>query len=110
MVSIWQNSDQGQVPGIAGNVDLNVFNGTLDRLPLLGKPAPSEPEEPSNEYAYLFGFADLAARLGANVVGDPLENEHASARHGHPISHQLTTRGEMVYWAEHNRAEFYPAA
>lgn len=29
---IWQYSDAGKVPGIAGNVDLNEFNGTLDEL------------------------------------------------------------------------------
>lgn len=28
----WQYSDLGVVPGVGGNVDLNVFNGTLDEL------------------------------------------------------------------------------
>jgi GH25 family lysozyme M1 (1,4-beta-N-acetylmuramidase) len=106
-VSIWQHSSSGQVPGIAGDVDLNVFNGDLSRLALLGKPAS---EQPADEFQYLFGFADLAARLGRGVVGDPLENEHAAERNGHPINHQLTTHGEMVYWSQHNRAEFYAAA
>jgi lysozyme len=31
-VAIWQYSSSGSVPGIAGNVDLNVFNGTLAEL------------------------------------------------------------------------------
>lgn len=30
--TIWQYSDSGKVPGIAGNVDLNEFNGTLADL------------------------------------------------------------------------------
>lgn len=28
----WQFSDQGQLPGVKGHVDLDVFNGTLDEL------------------------------------------------------------------------------
>jgi lysozyme len=31
-VAVWQYSSSGSVPGIAGNVDLNVFNGTLAEL------------------------------------------------------------------------------
>ena len=30
--SFWQHTDAGDVPGIKGNVDLNVFNGTLEEL------------------------------------------------------------------------------
>ena len=28
----WQHTDVGSVPGIEENVDLNVFNGTLEEL------------------------------------------------------------------------------
>jgi len=30
--SFWQYSDKGSVPGITGNVDLNLFNGNMQRL------------------------------------------------------------------------------
>lgn len=30
--NFWQDSENGQVPGITGNVDLNVFNGSADAL------------------------------------------------------------------------------
>jgi lysozyme len=30
--SIWQSGDHGVVPGVSGNVDVNVFNGTLSDL------------------------------------------------------------------------------
>lgn len=35
--TIWQHSDEGRVPGISGNVDLNIFNGTRAQLLALGK-------------------------------------------------------------------------
>lgn len=37
-VAFWQYSDKGQVPGINGDVDLNVFNGDLSRMAFYGKP------------------------------------------------------------------------
>jgi hypothetical protein len=37
VVSFWQYSSSGQIPGIVGDVDLNVFNGTAEHLPLMGK-------------------------------------------------------------------------
>lgn len=37
-IAIWQHSDQGSVPGIAGAVDLNRFLGTAEELAALGKP------------------------------------------------------------------------
>lgn len=70
------------------------------------QPNPGVPDGPQ----FTLGFADLAARLGRDVVGDPLENEHSTSRDGHAVNHQLTTRGEMVYWMEANRCDFYPAA
>lgn len=47
-VAIWQ-SGQGAVPGIAGPVDLDTFNGTRDQLLRYGKPAP--PRLPFDEAA-----------------------------------------------------------
>lgn len=37
-IAIWQHSDEGSVPGIVGNVDLNRFMGTAEQLAALGKP------------------------------------------------------------------------
>ena len=37
-IAIWQHSDEGSVPGIVGNVDLNRFMGTAEELAALGKP------------------------------------------------------------------------
>ena len=44
--AFWQYSDKGSVPGISGDVDLNMFNGPADRIALYGKPATDEPTEP----------------------------------------------------------------
>lgn len=79
------------------------------RARLMARLKPAEPEQPS-QYQYVLGFADLAARLGAEIVGDPVEHEHDAEQGGHAIRHQLTTRGQMVYWKDANRAEFYHAA
>lgn len=37
-IAWWQNSWEGSVSGIVGKVDLDKFNGTIDRMPLYGKP------------------------------------------------------------------------
>jgi GH25 family lysozyme M1 (1,4-beta-N-acetylmuramidase) len=50
VVSFWQYSSSGQIPGIVGDVDLNVFNGTAENLPLMGK-LPAETPAPSAEYS-----------------------------------------------------------
>ncbi len=71
-----------------------------------GIPVPV-PDAPT--YSYVLGFADLAKRLGSDVVGLPAENEHDAERGGHPIRHQRTMLGEMVYWKNGGPAEFYRA-
>lgn len=53
----WQDSDRGSVPGVSGNVDTNLFNGTVAQLeamtlkppaePPPAPPARSEPDEPT---------------------------------------------------------------
>lgn len=45
-VAVWQHSDAGQVPGIRGAVDLDLFNGDISRLPLYGKPSTPPPPAP----------------------------------------------------------------
>lgn len=49
--SMWQYSDKGKVAGIQGNVDRNVWNGTLDDLlAFAGKSAsPSDPPPPADD-------------------------------------------------------------
>lgn len=71
LVAFWQYSDKGAVPGIAGNVDLNMFNGPADRIRLYGKTAGAPPVEPPPpppssllaDYDAL--VADVDARLAA---------------------------------------------
>lgn len=54
-VAIWQYTDKGVVPGIKGDVDLNIFNGPKERLALYGKPAEvvvvPPPEPPQDNLA-----------------------------------------------------------
>lgn len=66
------------------------------------------PEPEAAKFPFVLGFAELAKRLGHEVIGDALEAEHPAERDGHGINHQLTTKGELVYWIDQNRAEFYP--
>ena len=72
-VAFWQYSSSGRVPGIVGDVDMNVFNGPSDRIVLYGKPgvAPIPEPEPSE---YVVGPGILAAMA---AVGDvPATNEY----------------------------------
>lgn len=67
-VALWQFTNAGQVPGIAGNVDLNIFNGDVETMRKYGMPAPAGNSgdggvTPSDE---------LYSRL--NAVGDSLHN------------------------------------
>lgn len=82
------------------------FDAILDSI----KGAPVAAPDQTPAFSYVLGFADLASRLGSGVVGEPVEGEHDAERAGHPIRHQLTTTGELVYWKNENRAEFYRAA
>lgn len=58
-VAFWQYSDSGSVPGIAGNVDMSMFNGTVDRLHLYGKPAGATPPPPEPPPSQPITRADL---------------------------------------------------
>lgn len=112
---LWQWTDEGNVPGINGNVDLDLWVGSPNVL--YGKPVdvpsttPPEPDPgPATPpvYQYVLGFADVAAKLGLSTVGEPLEDEHDTSLMGHPVRHQLTTRGQMIWWKEANYSGFYP--
>jgi lysozyme len=62
-VAFWQYSSSGQVPGISGDVDMNVFNGPADRIALYGKPGetPAPVPEPVPPSEYAVGPGILAA-------------------------------------------------
>jgi GH25 family lysozyme M1 (1,4-beta-N-acetylmuramidase) len=74
--TFWQYSDRGNVDGISGNVDLNVFNGTIEQLQALAQsssaptPSPSPSTAPEPDASSVFcpaGFSyDRALRLCAN--------------------------------------------
>lgn len=49
--AFWQYTDQGSVPGISGPVDMSLFNGPADRIPLYGKPASSPSPPPTDPSA-----------------------------------------------------------
>lgn len=54
-----------------------------------------EEEQPMSEHAFEAGFADLAAELGSDVVGAPVEDEqHPDPDH----SYQATTKG-LMWWS-----------
>lgn len=51
VLAMWQHSDTGSVPGLTGACDLDLFNGTIDRLKAYGKPqpAPQPARTPTND-------------------------------------------------------------
>ena len=95
--TFWQHSENGSVPGIAGSVDLNYFNGSLSDLEALtgapaGSPSTAAPAAPSpapspgpQTYTVQPGdtLSAIAARFGttadaisqANGIADPNEIE-----------------------------------
>lgn len=54
--ALWQYTSHGTVPGVAGNVDLSVFHGTVDQLAALthAAPAPSPAPGPTSHPRYPF--------------------------------------------------------
>ncbi len=86
----WQDSDRGSVPGVNGNVDTNLFNGTLAQLeamtlkaptPPPPEPDPSAPAEPDEvvpdvgTFDGILGEEDLVrdhgATMGSGIAKDP---------------------------------------
>jgi GH25 family lysozyme M1 (1,4-beta-N-acetylmuramidase) len=49
--TMWQYNDNGSIPGIAGNVDVDMFNGTMEQLQALASPPNKAPQ----------GWLDVAA-------------------------------------------------
>lgn len=66
LVAFHQTSDAGQIPGVSGAVDLDVFNGPVEAIPLYGKPAPA----PAPAYSVGQGILDRMAQLGDSPASD----------------------------------------
>ncbi|MCC7464476.1 MAG: hypothetical protein IT480_18685, partial [Gammaproteobacteria bacterium] len=69
--AIWQHTDKGSVPGIAGNVDMNRFDGTRAELMALGKvPSPGVGAGPSasNDEDEIHGLRTAVAYLADKVI------------------------------------------
>ncbi|MEK5477567.1 glycoside hydrolase family 25 protein [Paenibacillus sp. FSL R5-0407] len=67
---IWQHSDTGKVPGIAGNVDLNEFNGTLDELRAWASGGEKKKEEPKLEQRDINKVSTWASENWAEAVAN----------------------------------------
>jgi len=63
----WQYSGSGTIPGIAGQVDLNVFNGTADDLANYAASSPQQPPPPAGEHVHQ-DLLDRIAALEARVT------------------------------------------
>lgn len=60
IIAFWQYSARGSVPGVSGDCDLNLFNGTADRIPLYGKPKiQQEPQPPQIDIAAIEAHLDV---------------------------------------------------
>lgn len=85
VVAFWQHSSTGRVPGIVGDVDLNVFNGDVSRLAFYGKPGAvvTPPSPPAGQYAVGKGILD------------------AMTAHGDvPATDEVYTKGQRDEWSE----------
>lgn len=92
-VAFWQYSSSGHVPGIAGDVDVNVFNGPAGRIALYGKPAPAEPvPDPS---AWVVGPGILAAMA---AHGDQPASDEVYAAPDRAWSEAFGQSGSRYVW------------
>ena len=72
-IAFWQYSSSGRVPGIDGDVDMNVFNGPSERIALYGKPGETPapiPEPVPSEYAVGPGILAAMAAIGDQPASD----------------------------------------
>jgi lysozyme len=106
-VSFWQFSDGIDVPGIAGPVDGDRWNGSVERIPLLGKPGSTAPSEPPTS-TFSVGPGILAAMAAS--ADDPATDEIGSAT-GQYAEAWGTSGAHYVYLKLTNRTYRYdPAA
>lgn len=108
-IAIWQYSSTGRVDGIAGDVDMNVFNGPIERLPLYGyQPAPVPEPVPEPEPTYAVGAGILAAMA---VAGDAPATDEAFYPHNQFSEAYGVSGSRYVYIASLGRTYRYaPAA
>jgi GH25 family lysozyme M1 (1,4-beta-N-acetylmuramidase) len=100
-ISFWQHSDIGQVPGIQGNCDLNIFNGDASRIPLLGKPGHVIPKPPATTY-----------NVGPGILVAMQENQDIPATNEHYLTPDWSeaygeSGSKYVYIASLNRVETF---
>jgi lysozyme len=122
----WQYADNGSVPGISGNVDLDRFNGTLAELTGGSTPAPqgpptAKPASPSGcgmiqpgqglavgeSYGSCDGRFSLAMQTDGNLVlyrngAGALWSSHTSGGDGYAAIMQ--TDGNFVLYGHHTNA------
>lgn len=79
----------GSVPGVAGECDLNRYNGPLETLRLYGKPGAAEP--PASNFSVGQGILDRMAALGDS----PASDEEYVAR---GWSEAVGTSGRVYRW------------
>ncbi|MGE3267142.1 MAG: GH25 family lysozyme [Chloroflexota bacterium] len=104
-IAIWQHSSTGRVPGISGNVDLNVFDGSRDELLALGKPG-AETGVPSE---YSVGAGILAA-MQARGDGPASDEVYVKANGRDAYSEAFGRSGSRYVWVGGRVIRFDPAA
>jgi hypothetical protein len=95
-IAFWQYSSSGRVPGIDGDVDMNIFNGPSDRIVLYGKPGyePAPIPEPVPPSEYAVGPGILAAM---DAIGD------------HPATNEYEVAGGAEAWGQSGSHYIYVA-
>lgn len=67
--AIWQYSAQGSVPGIAGAVDLDRFNGTIDQLRAYGiQPRPAPPAPTNDDLEQMHRLVDALPFVADDLI------------------------------------------
>lgn len=96
----YQVAPAGTVPGIAGEIDMDAFNGPADRIPLYGKPATSEPP---HDYVVGPGLLQKMQAVGDVPASDerflPLWSEAWGA-----------SGTRYVFWKQTGEISLYPPA
>ena len=72
ILSFWQYTSSGHMPGVQGDCDLNEFNGRWENIKLLGKPGEGQPQPPDPQYIVGPGILSAMTENGDT----PVSNEH----------------------------------
>lgn len=104
VVAIWQYSDKGQVPGIAGEVDLDVYNSDLATLALYGKPAATPAPAPGLSFDVGEGLLAAMATRGDRPTTDEIYSGS-----GAQFSEAIGDSGTRYVWVKSTGRVFvYP--